>query len=277
MAPKRLDQFRGKMSAAQIAAGINAARRNAARLAYDARLLLAQERFPSACALSVLAIEEAGKASVLREIALARNDEELNDAWRQYRSHTSKNRMWPLVEFVLKGARKLQDFAPLFHDDAEPPVLLDQVKQLSFYTDCLGKAHWSSPENVIDKALASMLVVTSELLGKGDDVSERKIELWIEHLSPVWRHTNEAMEKGLADWYSAMQAEGLKPPGDNSMRKFILEGFCMNGEQCAAPNGGPATRYSSSGVTEGPPSVSYVPEPDRRPNRGNDASTDGRG
>ncbi|MEW6158881.1 MAG: AbiV family abortive infection protein, partial [Verrucomicrobiota bacterium] len=240
MAPKRLDQFRGRMSAAQIAAGINAARRNATRLAHDARLLLAQGRFPSACALSVLAIEEAGKASVLREIALARNDEELKDAWRQYRSHTSKNRMWPLVEFFLKGARKLQDFASLFHGDAEHPLLLDQVKQLSFYTDCLGRGHWSEPEDVIDGALASMLVTTSELLSKGDDVSQREIELWIEHLSPVWRHTNEAMEKGLADWYSAMQAEGLKAPGDNSMRRFILDGFQVNGEQGAAPNGGPA-------------------------------------
>jgi hypothetical protein len=30
----------------------------------------------------------------------------------------------------------------------------------------------------------------------------------------------------------------------------------MNGEQDAAPNGGPATRLGNSGVTEGPPSVS---------------------
>jgi AbiV family abortive infection protein len=239
MALKRLEQFRGKLSAAQIAAGINAARRNAARLAHDARLLLNQERFPSACALSVLAIEEAGKASVLREIALARNGEELKEAWQQYRSHTSKNRMWPIVEFVLKGARKLQDFASLFQDGADHPLLLDQVKQLSFYTDCLGKAHWSEPENVMDKPLASMLVVTSELLGKGEDVSQREIELWIKHLAPVWRRTNEAMEKGLADWYHAMQTEGLKAPGDNSMRQFILEGIHTEGEQARATNAPP--------------------------------------
>src|SRR5882724_4716347 len=109
MTKKRFDQFKGRLSAGGIAAGINAARRNASRLACDARLLLTQKRFPSACALAVLAIEEAGKASVLREIALARSDEELKDAWRQYRSHTSKNRMWPIVEFVAGGARKLGD------------------------------------------------------------------------------------------------------------------------------------------------------------------------
>jgi len=241
MPANHLDQFKGRLSAAEIAAGINAARRNAARLAHDARLLLTEKRFPSACALSVLAIEEAGKASVLREIALTRNNDELKDAWREYRSHTSKNRMWPIVEFVLKGAQKLEDFAPLFRSDADHPLLLDQVKQLSIYTDCLGKAHWSAPEEVIDQALASMLVVTSELLGKGEDVSEREIELWVERLSPVWRHTKEAMEKGLSDWYSAMQTEGLKSPGTNSMRKFILEGIAKSDE----PDG-----------TNRPPSVS---------------------
>jgi hypothetical protein len=121
-------------------------------------------------------------------------------------------------------------------DDADHQQLLDQLKQLGFYTDCLGKAHWSTPEEVIDEALASMLVATSELLGKGEDVSEREIELWIKHVSPVWRHTNEAMEKGLSDWYSAMQAEGLKAPGENAMRKFILEGIGTIGEQACAAN-----------------------------------------
>jgi len=218
VAANRLEQFKGRLLAKEVAAGINAAKQNA-------RTLLSQKRFPSACALAVLAIEEAGKASILREIALARTDEQLKSAWREYRSHTSKNRMWPIVEFVLKGATKLQDFAPMFDENAEHPQLLDHVKQLGFYTDCLGKAHWSMPDEVIDEGLASMLVVTSELLGKGEDVSVREIELWITHLSPVWKQSSEVMEKGLSDWYSAMQNEGLKPSGDNSMRKFILEGI----------------------------------------------------
>ena len=205
-------------------------RRQARRVATDARLLLNQKRLPSACALAVLAIEEAGKASVLRSIALAENDADLKHAWREYRSHTSKNRLWPIIEYVMKGARKLEDFAPLLDEDSEHPQLLDQVKQISFYTDCLAKAHWSVPEEVIDEGLASVLVLTSELLGKGEDVSTREIELWIKHLSPVWRQTDEVREKGVCDWYSAMQAEGLRPPGNNSMQKFILEGIDKSSE-----------------------------------------------
>ncbi|MBN1911859.1 MAG: AbiV family abortive infection protein [Pirellulales bacterium] len=237
MTSKRLNQFRGTLSAAEIAAGINSARRNAQRLAEDARLLLNNKRYPSACALAVLAIEEAGKASVLRGIALAQDDAALKDAWRRYRRHTSKNQMWPIVHFVLKGARKLHDFAPLFHNDAEHPRLLDQLKQLSFYTDCLGKSHWSIPEEVIDSHLALMLVITGELLGKGKDISEREIELWIIHLSPVWGRANKIAEKeeALCDWYAALQAEGLEPPGENHMHRFILEGLTANDEQPDAP------------------------------------------
>ncbi|HWT81560.1 MAG TPA: AbiV family abortive infection protein [Candidatus Methylomirabilis sp.] len=111
---KRLDQYSGHLNAAHIAEGINLARRNANRLAADSAALLDAGRLPSAAALAVLAIEEAGKCSILREIALAREEKELLEAWRSYRSHTTKNRTWPFVELFFRGARKLNDFAPLF-------------------------------------------------------------------------------------------------------------------------------------------------------------------
>ena len=45
---------------------MNAARRNARRLAEDAKLLLEAGRYPTATALAVLSIEESGKMSILR-------------------------------------------------------------------------------------------------------------------------------------------------------------------------------------------------------------------
>lgn len=222
---KRLDQYSGRLSAAQIAEGINLARRNASRLAADSASLLDAGRLPSATALAVLAIEEAGKCSILREIALARDERELLEVWRSYRSHTTKNRTWLFVELFFKGARKLNDFATLFSSASDHPYLLDQIKQISFYTDCLGDAHWSYPEDVIDADLCKSLVFTASILGKGDDITSREIELWIQHVGPVWRSHPERMEKGLTDWYASRQAEGLKPHGKNAMRSFILEGF----------------------------------------------------
>ncbi len=71
----KLNQYRGTLTADQIAEGINCANRNAMRLVEDAKLLLANDRLPSACSLAVLSIEESGKASILRRIACSGDGE----------------------------------------------------------------------------------------------------------------------------------------------------------------------------------------------------------
>jgi AbiV family abortive infection protein len=140
--PKRpLALFVGRLSPAKIAEGINAAERNAKRLAQDARFLLEAKRFPSAAALAILAIEEAGKAHVLRGMSVAKTDDEVKKTWKEFRSHTRKNVLWTLREMIQGGARKLDDFGPMFDPNSDHPYILDQLKQLSFYTDCVGKGN----------------------------------------------------------------------------------------------------------------------------------------
>ena len=58
---KKLSQLQGRLTLDQIAEGMNAASKNAIRLVEDAQVLLAAERYPSALALAILAIEEARK------------------------------------------------------------------------------------------------------------------------------------------------------------------------------------------------------------------------
>lgn len=226
MPGKKLNQYKGRLNPAQIAEGINSARRNAMRLAEDAALLLKACRFPTAASMATLAIEEAGKPSLLRQLALARTDRELAEAWRDYRSHTRKNVMWILVDLVARGARKLDDLKPIFDPDSDHPELLDQVKQLGFYTDCLGKAHWSLPSEAIDESLARTLVATASILVTSDhEVTPKEIELWIKHLRPVWKGHPSWMEKALENWYGEMETLGLVPKGGNVMTKFIRDGI----------------------------------------------------
>ena len=224
MAGEKLQRYKGRLGAAEVTQGINCAQKNAQRLVEDAELLLARERYPSAFALAVLAIEEAGKVSILRAIVLARSDDEANTDWREYRSHTAKNRLWPILEYALKGARKLDDFAALVAGDSDHPSILDQLKQLAFYTDCLGKKHWSVPIEVIEKELTATIVQTAKILAADREIAQREIELWVQYVGPVWKQRKEIMEKALVDWYAALQAEGLKPAGDNGMRQFIVDG-----------------------------------------------------
>ena len=176
---KSLDTFRGALTPAQVAEGIRAASANAGRLAKDAKLLLEAGSFPTAASVAILAIEEAGKVSILRSLALAHSDIEVTASWREYRSHTRKNVARLLPQLAAQGAKKLEDLRSLFEEDSEHPYVLDQLKQLGFYTDCLGRAHWSSPTAAISRELAESLVETAHLLagGSSGECTTREIEL----------------------------------------------------------------------------------------------------
>jgi AbiV family abortive infection protein len=60
----RPQEYRGQLSASQVAEGMNAATRNARRLADDAKIMVDAERYPTAAALAALSIEERGKLAI---------------------------------------------------------------------------------------------------------------------------------------------------------------------------------------------------------------------
>src|SRR5712691_4024848 len=103
-------QYVGFLTPGQASTGIAAAISTARGLLADAELLLENERWQRATALSILAIEEMGKVEILRSILLARGKEEMVAEWRAYRSHVRKNVAWIFVDLFGKGARKLDDF-----------------------------------------------------------------------------------------------------------------------------------------------------------------------
>lgn len=224
MTNKKLNSYKGRLSPEQIAQGMNAAIQNAKRLWEDAALLLESGRFPSAVSLAILSIEESGKTSILRQLAVAKDDKELADCWRDYRSHTKKNVTWLLPQLVMEGARHLDDFRLLFDKTSDHPFLLDQMKQLGFYTDCLGSAHWSNPIHTVDELLARQLVQIAKLFIQKETVTKQEIELWIKHVGPVWMTDDTRMRQALVTWYQEMQQVGLAPEGDNSMAGFIYRG-----------------------------------------------------
>jgi hypothetical protein len=78
-------QYKGKLTPKQAAEGIRAAVENSASLLADAKLLFDNERFERSVALSVLAIEEAGKISIIRSILLEDDPSELKKSWQAYR------------------------------------------------------------------------------------------------------------------------------------------------------------------------------------------------
>jgi AbiV family abortive infection protein len=220
----RSSQYSGRLTAEQAAAGMNAAAKNAARLAADARLLFDNGRIPSALALAILAIEESGKVAILRGLAVS-SDESIKSGWRDYRTHTRKNVMWPLIFELKSGARRFGDFAKLFDPDAEHPQLLDHVKQIAFYTDCFSNCNWSMPDKVIESDLANSILRTAEVMANVRVTTTEEIELWIEYLKPYWAGSNEDRAAALCAWDKEMRQRGLGGQGTITIEKFIREGI----------------------------------------------------
>ena len=215
MLKKHLNSYKGKLSNKQIADGINAARRNARRLAEDAQILLETYRYPTAASLAILSVEESGKEQIIRGMARVTTGTEVLQHWKDYRSHIKKNIMWLLPQLVMEGARRVDDFKTLFEPTAEHPYILEQVKQIGFYTDCLGKVNWSEPTEVIDKDLATMLVQTAKIFLRKGEVTAQEIELWGKHLGPVKDSDFLKQKEATLHWYAEMQELGLLDEGEN--------------------------------------------------------------
>jgi AbiV family abortive infection protein len=216
-----LQQFKNHLSYSQIADGMNAACENARRLVEDAQILFDSQRYPSAVSLAILAIEESGKTAILREMATARDGKALKAAWKSYRSHTKKNVAWILLDLVIDGARKLEDFDQITNPQGDHPEILDNVKQIGFYTDCLGKAHWSVPSEVIDENTAKGILSVAQILAKKRVHTEREIELWVAHVGPVKEGVLEQQKQAVYDWFRAMEAEGLIEEGEIPFTEFL--------------------------------------------------------
>lgn len=221
---KKLNSYRGNLTAAQVAAGINAAADNARRLCEDANILLTAGRFPAAASLSIIAIEELGKMAILEALAVARSDSEIKERWNDYHTHTKKNAHRIFNKLVEKGAKKFDDLKAIFDKESDHPYRLDNTKQIAFYTDCLGEAKWSIPSKVIGEQLATNLVKFAKYKCEcnSQKVTEREIELWREHIGPVWRKGIEPMKQGFANLYTALRKEGLIPKGPSQVEDFFM-------------------------------------------------------
>jgi AbiV family abortive infection protein len=160
--------YRGFLTYEQIAAGMSATKQNASRLAEDADLLLEARRFPTAASLALLSLEESDKSRILRGMVNVTAQQAIVEQWKSYRRHIDKHSLTLLLDRFSRGARRLSEFSDCVTDKGtDEKQIYGLVKQLGFYTDCLGNAHWSIPLEVIDEGLATALVRSAKIMSKG--------------------------------------------------------------------------------------------------------------
>lgn len=222
----RIKKYSGAMTAEKIATGINLSSANAKRLLRSAQLLFEAKDYASAISLAILSIEESGKAGYLRGLALTDDEKSIKECWKDYRTHTKKNISFGLATVLHDGKICLEDLRPLFRPENTIPFQLDDLKQLGFYTDCLGDdGHWHTPVSYFTKEEAEVVLNNASLCCHRDEtVTVREIELWVECLKPVWLKSMDEMKRGLIRWRQKMREEGLVPE-DDQFGEFVSSGI----------------------------------------------------
>ena len=201
-------QYRGTLTPAQAAKGIEVAVENANGLLADAELLLENERWARACALAILAIEELGKVDLLRSLLVATTDKSLREGWKAYRSHRAKNVRWIVPTLAGAAGRWRADFASI--PDEDTALTAERIKQGSLYTDCRGDCRFaraSAPQWV-----AEFFVVSARKLipaEPGAMTSADELEIWTRHMRPVWGSSVQRMKAALMACFAETDARGV--------------------------------------------------------------------
>ncbi|SRR5258708_10079275 len=205
--------WRGPLTPAGAAEGINAAYRNARRLLSDAEKLFITGSFPTATALAVLAIEEYGKPAIIHRILLAKTDRARREHWREYTSHTAKNTPWVVPNLIKAGAKTVDDFRPLFDETSLHRFVLDDFKQWGFYTECRG-AEWSEPARTITgENCRETLDTARTLLSTVRNYTAEQMQCYVKHCSPVWTERAEdadtnAIREAMKNYATECQQRG---------------------------------------------------------------------
>ena len=204
--------YRGPLTADTAATGIIAAKSNAKRLFDDAQLLLEKGRFPSACALAALSIEENSKPAFIRKLLLAETTEEVRKGWLLFASHHDKAAPWIVPSLVASNPETYEDFVERFMMTRDP-VLLDSLKQLSIYVGCYGSSHWAAPDAVIEREQADTVISAAKVLILSGQVSEldspKALVLWKTHMTGCFSVGYVTANDMVIEFFSEARKAGL--------------------------------------------------------------------
>lgn len=224
-------QFKGYLTLKQITEGAAVAQKNAIALLEDAKLLFAARRFSSASFMAIIAIEEYGKLSILSLMAITPHND-LKERWRAYRTHTGKNSSWVLPELVDSEPRTIEDLAAITSSDALHPQMLDELKQLCLYTDCLDGVKWSSPDDIPSVApeeLATYLLNAAQRVISDTPFSEELLELEAKHLSRVAGTSVAEIKLAFEAFSSEAREKGVLPLTESFVKKALYERIDFSG------------------------------------------------
>lgn len=216
-------QFKNRLDIKLAVEAINAAITNAKSLYEDAEILLNNKKYSRSISLSILSIEEAGKPSILRSIVLENDDKEIINLWKSYRRHYDKNTMWIIPDLFKEGVRKLDELKKVVDKDSNHSKILDNLKQICFYSDIFKMGKCSIPDNISDEKTARSILEIAKFSINETFNTEESLEIWVKHLKPVWKKEIFEMKLALIDCYKELEEKKIIEKGKSQeMINFIF-------------------------------------------------------
>jgi AbiV family abortive infection protein len=130
--------YRGKLTQEAAAEGIGCVLAQARELLADARTLFERERYSTALALAITAVEEAEKTTLLVQIATTDDERERGAHWTAFRRHDEK--LQHSTEFLLDTASA--DFGTGSPSAEELATHMQRKKEDALYVDTLDGSTW---------------------------------------------------------------------------------------------------------------------------------------
>jgi AbiV family abortive infection protein len=216
--PAKPKQYTGGLTAVDAANAIRAARLNAIELYDSADVLFHLKRFNHSLALSILAIEEVAKVSIVMMVFLELGDR--TKLWKTYRSHRAKT-SWlnSIIESRVRASfPKLgREAAKEIGKRGPTPEFLEMSKQLALYSDTLEEngafvSHLPSLRDWRQGAWERLCEAQAIALA-ARDYSPQELDVWLKHF-------RESKLKGL-DHHSILS--DLR--NDLLQKGFVKEGW----------------------------------------------------
>jgi len=177
-------------------------------------MLFENERYPTAMAVAILAIEEVGKLPILRRMALAGSASQWGACWRDFSDHFTKSLTWVLTSVASDYTEGGPDGFHRKYLEERDLHLLNSLKQVGLYVGCYGKGKWVEPSSKITKDVASFPLHLAKMLLTGSQPSSfdtpTAVQRWSEYMDGLFLTDFVSAHDKIADFLEGKHSKGIE-------------------------------------------------------------------
>jgi AbiV family abortive infection protein len=218
------ERYTGPLNEQQTSLGIAAVKANVEQLASAAETLTSMGIHSLSCAMSILAVEESQKASLLLGLLYADTPEEVRQFWKELRDHRKKHSNIALdiaSSAIVDGTIAPADDAAIERKmkEAPDPNILEELKQSLIYCDCIidtnGLPAWCCPAEISRHTEADARRLLQSAQEAAEHIylfSEEELRVWKRHMTPVRSQKMPEVLEQIKKCESELEKLGLPIP-----------------------------------------------------------------